>query len=90
MHDKDDFSYEDLLAPLYGSRWDTQSVAKTELPSSAMRPDQALQIIRDEINLQGNPALNLATFVTTWMEPSAEELMRLGTMYNLIDEDEYV
>ncbi len=82
-------SENSLLAPVYGSRWDTAAVPKKELPDNSMREDQAFQIIRDEMNLQGNPALNLATFVTVWMESSAEELMKLGAMYNLVDEDEY-
>ena len=60
-----------------------------EIPENLMRGDQAYQIIHDELNLQGNPDLNLATFVTTWMEPEAEKLIQLGIRYNLIDEDEY-
>lgn len=68
----------DLLAPVYGSRWDIKAIAKDEIPQEMMRKDQAYQIIRDEMNLQGNPDLNLATFVTTWMEPEAEELALRG------------
>ena len=35
-------------------------------------PRTALQVVRDELMLDGNARLNLATFVTTWMEPEAE------------------
>jgi glutamate decarboxylase len=77
------------LEPIYGSRWDTTSVPKTKMAQHAMRPRDAYQIIKDEMSLQGNPLLNLATFVTTWMEPEAEELMQVGNTFNLIDEDEY-
>jgi len=42
-----------------------------------MLPATALQVVRDELILDGNPRLNLATFVTTWMEPQAEVLMAL-------------
>lgn len=80
---------DDMLSPVYGSKWDTLSMENKEIPDDLMRSDQAYQIIRDELNLQGNPDLNLATFVTTWMEPEAEKLMQLGAKYNLIDEDEY-
>ena len=38
---------------------------------TACCPDTALQIVRDELILDGNARLNLATFVTTWMEPQA-------------------
>ena len=38
----------DILAPVYGSRWDTLTVPKNEIPSYSMREDQAYQIISDE------------------------------------------
>jgi len=80
---------DDLFSPLYGSKWDTQPIAKDKIPDHSMRSDEAFQIIHDEMDLQGNSNLNLATFVTTWMEPEAVKLMQLGAQYNLIDEDEY-
>jgi len=79
----------DMLSPIYGSKWDTQTIKKDKIPKDPMRSDEAYQIIYDEINLQGNANLNLATFVTTWMEPEAIKLMKLGSQYNLVDEDEY-
>jgi glutamate decarboxylase len=39
--------------------------------------------------LDANPALNLASFVTTWMEPEAEKLMKENLHKNYIDHDEY-
>ena len=39
--------------------------------------------------LDGNARLNLATFVTTWMEPQAEKLMAECLDKNMIDKDEY-
>ena len=39
--------------------------------------------------LDGNARLNLATFVTTWMEPEAELLMAECAPKNMIDKDEY-
>ena len=36
-----------------------------------MQPETAYQVIHDEIFLDGNARQNLATFVTTWMEPQA-------------------
>jgi glutamate decarboxylase len=52
-------------------------------------PRTALQIVRDELILDGNARLNLATFVTTWMEPEAEVLMADCSPKNMIDKDEY-
>jgi len=51
--------------------------------------DTALQLVRDELMLDGNARLNLATFVTTWMEPQARELMAECADKNMIDKDEY-
>ena len=39
--------------------------------------------------LDGNSRLNLATFVTTWMEPQAKLLMDECADKNMIDKDEY-
>ena len=54
-----------------------------------MPPDVAYQIIHDELMLDGNARLNLATFVSTWMEPQAEKLMAECFDKNMIDKDEY-
>ncbi len=54
-----------------------------------MRPDTAYQLIHDELMLDGNARLNLATFVTTWMEPEAERLMVESFDKNMVDKDEY-
>lgn len=45
--------------------------------------------MRDELMLDGNARLNLATFVTTWMEPQARELMAETAEKNLADRAEY-
>jgi glutamate decarboxylase len=59
-------------------------LAKTPLP-----PTVAQRLIRDELMLDGNARLNLATFVTTWMEPQAQELIAECLDKNMIDKDEY-
>ena len=48
----------------------------------------AYQIVHDELMLDGNARTNLATFVTTWMEPQAR-LMAECADKNMIDKDEY-
>ncbi len=64
-------------------------VPRHSLPPLPMLPDTALQVVRDELMLDGNARLNLATFVTTWMEPQAERLMTECLAKNMIDKDEY-
>ena len=51
--------------------------------------DVAYQLVRDELLIDGNAQLNLATFVTTWMEPQAQALMGDAVAKNMIDKDEY-
>jgi len=45
---------------------------KYRLPAQGMSADAAYQLVHDELNLDGNPSLNLASFVTSWMEPQAD------------------
>jgi glutamate decarboxylase len=54
-----------------------------------MPPEVAYQIIHDELMLDGNARLNLATFVTTWAEPQSDRLMAECLDKNMIDKDEY-
>ena len=77
------------LSSAYGTRYMSSPVPKYELPEEEMPAHVAYQLIRDELNLDGNPALNLATFVTTWMEPEADKLMVESLGKNYIDQDEY-
>jgi glutamate decarboxylase len=59
------------------------------MPDGELPPDLAYQLIHDELMLDGNARLNVATFVTTWMEPQAEKLMAECFDKNMIDKDEY-
>src|SRR5271155_5502804 len=64
-------------------------IPRHRLPERGVLPGTALQVVRDELILDGNARLNLATFVTTWMEPEAEQLMAECSPKNMIDKDEY-
>jgi glutamate decarboxylase len=65
------------------------TVPRHRLARRGLLPGTALQAVRDELTLDGNARLNLATFVTTWMEPQAEQLMTECLSKNMIDKDEY-
>ena len=84
-----DFVPDADLVPTYGSRCMSEPVPKYRLPDGEMSPRAAYQLIHDELMLDGNARLNLATFVTTWMEPEAERLMAETFDKNMIDKDEY-
>lgn len=73
----------------YGSRYFKKSIPKYEIPQEGMPAQAAYQLIHDELNLDGNPALNLASFVTTWMEPEADKLIMESVDKNYVDNDEY-
>src|SRR5262249_13588836 len=62
------------INPLY-VRLAQAPVPRHSLPREPMLPGTAAQVVRDELLLDGNARLNLATFVTTWMEPEAQVLM---------------
>ncbi|MEA2646908.1 MAG: glutamate decarboxylase [Chloroflexota bacterium] len=86
----DDLSHQQQhLASSYGSRYISAPVPKYDMPEEQMPANIAYQIIHDEMNLDGNPAMNLATFVTTWMEPEADKLFIEAMGKNYIDADEY-
>jgi glutamate decarboxylase len=73
--------------PLFSLERD--EIPRNEIPAGEMSPDLAYQLIHDELMLDGNARLNLATFVTTWMEPQARQLMADCLDKNMIDKDEY-
>jgi glutamate decarboxylase len=64
-------------------------VPRFRMPEAMIAPDVAARLVRDELILDGNARLNLATFVTTWMEPEAAALMADTFDKNMIDKDEY-
>ncbi len=72
--------------PAYGSRIEPPIRSLREDP---IPPEMAYRIVHDELLLDGNARLNLATFVTTWMEPQADRLMAECAEKNMIDKDEY-
>lgn len=80
---------DEALAPAYASRNFARPIPKYDIPADGMPAAVAHQLVRDEMNLDGNPAMNLASFVTTWMEPEADRLLADTANKNLIDQDEY-
>jgi glutamate decarboxylase len=76
-------------AATYSDRLFSREVPKHSLPETSMPADAAYRLVADELNLDGNPALNLASFVTTWMEPEADRLGAETANRNLIDQQEY-
>jgi glutamate decarboxylase len=59
------------------------------LCAEGMGLDTAYEFISNELLLDGQARLNLATFVTTWMPSIAAKLMAETADKNMIDKDEY-
>ncbi|MCL4137496.1 UNVERIFIED_CONTAM: hypothetical protein GTU68_003021 [Idotea baltica] len=74
---------------VYGSNLLSQTLPKTEFPSTENDPRRVFAAVRDELMLDGNSRQNLATFCQTWEEPEIHELMDACIDKNMIDKDEY-
>ncbi|XP_020110123.1 glutamate decarboxylase 4-like isoform X2 [Ananas comosus] len=74
---------------VFASRYVQDPVPRYELGTSSISKEAAYQLIHDELLLDGSPRLNLASFVTTWMEPECDRLMTETANKNYVDMDEY-
>jgi glutamate decarboxylase len=79
----------EALEGIYGNRFQLEPSPDDKLPKSGMAAEEAMRLIGEEMVLDGLPARNLATFVTTWMEPEAERVIQEALRVNFIDHAEY-
>jgi glutamate decarboxylase len=77
------------IRPQFALLAELADVPRYRLADAGLPPAAAYEIVQDELLLDGNARLNLATFVTTWMEDPARMLMLQCADKNLIDKDEY-
>jgi len=92
LHKKKNLSELDSAegeASTYETKHFGKPIPKYQIPEGEMPANSAYQLIHDELNLDGNPSLNLASFCTTWMEPEADKLISESNNKNFIDHDEY-
>ncbi|KXO92211.1 glutamate decarboxylase [Tsukamurella pulmonis] len=80
---------EGLLLPAYAGRLGTEPLPRARLADEETPPLAAYRFVHDELVLDGQSRTNLATFVTTWMEPEGQALMAESFDKNAIDHDEY-
>ncbi|KAL6225935.1 hypothetical protein ACLB2K_004783 [Fragaria x ananassa] len=73
----------------FASRYVRTSLPRFRMGENSIPKEAAYQIINDELMLDGNPRLNLASFVTTWMEPECDKLIMSSINKNYVDMDEY-
>jgi glutamate decarboxylase len=74
---------------LYGNRFLTEDAPADDFPTAGMPALDAMRLVGEELALEGDPNRNLATFVTTWMEPEAQRLIAENLYRNFIDHAEY-
>jgi glutamate decarboxylase len=77
------------LAQEYGNRFLLEPAPDHQLPEMGMAAVDAMRLIGEELVLDGIPMRNLATFVTTWMEPEAQRIIAENLYRNFIDHAEY-
>lgn len=80
---------DDPLVPIHGRRAFREHVDPMQFPSDSMDPDEAYELLHTGLMLDARATLNLASFVTTWMEPQAERLIHDTLRKNHIDHEEY-
>ncbi|KAL0449662.1 UNVERIFIED_CONTAM: Glutamate decarboxylase [Sesamum latifolium] len=73
----------------FASRYVRAVLPRFKMAEHSIPKEAAYQIINDELMLDGNPRLNLASFVTTWMEPECDKLIMAAINKNYVDMDEY-
>ena len=74
---------------LYGGRFLTEDAPDGPFPQTGMAALDAQRLVEEELQLEGDPNRNLATFVTTSMEPEAKQLIYDNNYRNFIDHAEY-
>ena len=77
------------VATRYGNRFLVEDVPDGHLPDVGMSATDAMRLVAEELTLEGDPQRNLATFVTTWMEPEAQRVIAANLHRNFIDHAEY-
>jgi glutamate decarboxylase len=67
----------------------TESAPDRAFPETALTETAAQRLVEQELAVEGIPERNLATFVTTWMEPEARRVIDGNLHRNFIDHAEY-
>jgi glutamate decarboxylase len=79
----------DHLQPKEAGAWLTEGAPDGAIPEEAMSPIAAMRLVEQELAVEGIPERNLATFVTTYMEPEARVVIDENLHRNFIDHAEY-
>lgn len=85
----DNKKQSERVIPIFGSPQMREPAPTEYIPKHGTPAETAYQIVKDETFPQTQPRLNLATFVTTYMDDYGTRLMNEAVGINYIDETEY-
>lgn len=80
---------DNTTTSLFGAADVSKPLPTDKMPDKSMRPEDAYELIKTELLLDGNARQNLATFCQTWDDEQVHKLMDLSISKNMIDKDEY-
>jgi len=66
---------DEAIAARYGNRYLIAEAPGKHFPDAGMGSVNAMRLVGQELFMDGDPQHNLATFVTTWMEPEAQRII---------------
>ncbi|KAK4124874.1 glutamate decarboxylase [Parathielavia appendiculata] len=66
-----------------------RDIPKYRIPENGAPGDTVYEMLKDELDLDGRPNLNVASFVDTYLDDNAQKLMAENMGKNLADNDEY-
>lgn len=82
-------SNDDWVRPIHRPEYFAHLRNLDRFPDDGLPAAVAYEILRTTLMLNGRETLNLASFVTTWMEPEAAQLIADTIGINHIDHEEY-
>tara|TARA_B100000745_G_scaffold122880_2_gene79773 strand:- start:144 stop:1496 length:1353 start_codon:yes stop_codon:yes gene_type:complete len=77
------------FTPSFGARYMEAPLPTDKLPETGIEPKAAYQLIHEKLATQGNPNLNMASFVTTVMDEECDKLIAENLGVNYIDTEVY-
>jgi glutamate/tyrosine decarboxylase-like PLP-dependent enzyme len=75
------------IRPEFAQPGELAGVPRFRLAKQMLPPETAYQLIHDELLLDPSNRLNLATFISSWMEPQARVLIDECLDKNIVDRD---
>ncbi|WP_339388112.1 glutamate decarboxylase [Vibrio caribbeanicus] len=89
MGNNNDIKFQTANTPNYGRCLFRDQAPQSKMPVMEHDPQTVYRFIRDELQLDGNPTLNMASFVTTVMDEEANQLISENLGKNYIDGEVY-